>query len=326
MNDNFRDVVVLAVDIGGTKMAAGLFDCAGRALSRSRNETPSTDDPEQIADAVVRVADAVMSEGGYRADQIDAVGVSCAGIINTDTGVVVFSPNIPALRNTPLREMLSARLGRVVHLANDANLAAVGEWYFGVQRAVSDLVYVTVSTGIGGGVISHGKLVNGACGAAGEVGHMTIDIDGPECPCGRRGCWEALASGRALAERTVQRIEAGDMTVVGDLAGGDMANVDAQLVEIAARQGDSLAQEMIATTAYYVGVGLGNLINLFNPQLILLGGGVMKIGDALTEPAARVARERAYVDEACGVEIRRAVLGDDSPLLGATALALGVDC
>ncbi|MBN1152389.1 MAG: ROK family protein, partial [Dehalococcoidia bacterium] len=189
---------------------------------------------------------------------------------------------------------------------------------------VADLVYVTVSTGIGGGVIAGGRLLEGACGAAGEVGHMTIDVNGPPCACGRSGCWEALASGSALAERTVSRLEEGDDSIINDLSGGEMANVDAQMVALAARQGDALAMEMIASTAFYIGVGLGNLINIFNPSIVIVGGGVTKIGEAILGPAARVARERAYVTAAGDVEIRTAMLGDDSPLLGAAALVWGL--
>jgi glucokinase len=325
MDDSRSGSPVLAIDIGGTKIAAALIEPSGQVLGRARGETPDTVDAMDVVAAVARVAGMAASQAGRPLKDIHVAGVSCAGIPNTIEGVMVFSPNIRALRRTPLRDMLAERLDCTIHLGNDASLAALGEWHFGLKRSVSNLVYVTVSTGIGGGIIADGKLVGGACGAAGEVGHMTIDVNGPACPCGRNGCWEALAAGRALAERTVQRIEEGEPSIIGDLAGGDMENVDAQLVDIAARQGDALALEMISVTAYYVGVGLGNLINLFNPEIILLGGGVTKIGEPLVGPAARIARERAYVTEACDVEIRRATLGDDSPLLGATALALGLD-
>lgn len=153
---------------------------------------------------------------------------------------------------------------------------------------------------------------------------MTIDVNGPACPCGRSGCWEALASGSALAARTVLRLEQGENSIIGELSGGDMNKVDAQLVSIAARQGDSLAQEMIQTAAFYVGVGLGNLINIFNPSVVVVGGGVTKIGESFLGPASRIARERAYVTAAGEVEITRALLGDDSPLLGAAALVWGL--
>ena len=153
------------------------------------------------------------------------------------------------------------------------------------------------------------------------MGHMPIDVQGPACPCGRNGCWESLASGRALAERTVEQLEAGESSILTDLSGGDMQRVDGPLIAVAAREGDRLAQEMIATTAFYVGVGLGNLINIFNPELILLGVGLTKIGEPILGPAMKVARERAYVASACDVEIRTALLGDDSPLFGAALIA-----
>ncbi len=323
MNETEQNERVLAIDIGGTKTAAALVDGAGRVLSRGRVATPDTDDPIVLVEAVGGLAQQVLGAAGAAIADVSAVGVSCAGIIDTQKGVVVFSPNIPSLRRTPLRSMLSERLGMPVRVGNDATLAALGEWQFGLNRAVADLVYITVSTGIGGGIVAGGKLYEGSCGAAGEVGHMVIDVNGPECPCGRHGCWESLASGRALAERTALRIEEGEASSIGELVGGDLGKIDAQLVSIAAQQGDALAQEMIATTAFYVGVGLANLINLFNPSLILIGGGLSKIGEALLGPAAAVAKERAYVADACDVEIRSALLGDDSPLLGAAALAMG---
>ncbi len=322
MNETERDMRVLAIDIGGTKTAAALVDGVGGVLSRGRVATPESDDPTALVEAVYGVAQQVLGAAGVAMADVSAVGVSSAGIIDTRKGIAVFSPNVRSLRRTPLRDMISERLGKPVQLGNDATLAALGEWQFGLKRSVSDMVYVTVSTGIGGGIIAGGELIEGSCGAAGEVGHMVIEVDGPECPCGRHGCWEALASGRALAERTVLRIEAGEASSIGELAGGDMEKIDAQLVSIAAQQGDALAKEMIATTAYYVGVGLANLINLLNPSLIVVGGGLTKIGDALMGPATVVAKERAYVADACHVEIRRALLGDDSPLLGAAALAM----
>jgi len=322
MNKTAQDTRVLAIDIGGTKTAAALVDGAGSVLSRGRVATPDTDDPIVLVEVVEVLAQQVLGTAGAAIADVSAVGISCAGIIDMREGVVVFSPNIPSLRRTPLRSMISERLGMAVRLGNDATLAALGEWQFGLNRSVADLVYITVSTGIGGGIVAGGKLYEGSCGAAGEVGHMVIDVNGPECPCGRRGCWESLASGRALAERTALRIEGGEASLIGELVGGDLGKIDAQLVSIAAQQGDALAKEMIATTAYYVGVGLANLINLFNPSLILIGGGLTKIGEALLGPAAAVAKERAYVADACDVEIRRALLGDDSPLLGAAAFAM----
>lgn len=315
---------VLALDIGGTKIAAAVVGWGGVVLSRARGSTPDSADEVELVDAAERVARQALSQADVSVSDMEAVGLSCAGIIDTKSGVVVYSPNVTALRRTPLRSLLTARLGAPVKMANDATLAALGEWEYGLHRCVDDLVYVTVSTGIGGGIIADGRLLQGACGAGGEVGHMTIDVNGPACACGRSGCWESLASGSALAERTANRLEEGEDSILSELSGGEMSNVDAPMVALAARQGDRLAQEMIASTAFYIGVGLGNLINIFNPSVVVLGGGVTKIGEPILAPAARVARERAYVTAAGEVDIRAAMLGDDSPLLGAAALVWGL--
>ena len=324
MMTNQQQAPVLTLDIGGTKIAAAVVAWGGEVLSRARGETPDSSDEAALVDTAEQVAQQALSLAGVDVRDAGVVGVSCAGIVNTRDGIIVYSPNVAALRRTPLRALLAERFGTPVRLANDATLAALGEWEYGLHRSVSDLVYVTVSTGIGGGIIAGGHLIEGAHGAGGEVGHMTIDVNGPACPCGRAGCWEALASGSALAARTVLRLEQGENSIIGELSGGDMNKVDAQLVSIAARQGDSLAQEMIQTAAFYVGVGLGNLINIFNPSVVVVGGGVTKIGESFLGPASRIARERAYVTAAGEVEITRALLGDDSPLLGAAALVWGL--
>ena len=309
--------------MGGTKIAAAVVDSDGNVRVRGRIETPETLEPSVLVDAIEKVSLQVLDEGKVSLSAMKGVGMSSAGIVNSREGIVNFSPNIPALRRTPLRDMLSERFGKPVGLGNDASLAALAEWQFGLNRSVDNLVYVTLSTGIGGGIIAGGKLYEGACGGAGEVGHMVIDVNGPACPCGRKGCWEALASGSALANRAAARVAAGDNSLLRELCGGEPEKIDAYIVALAAGQGDALAQEMIATTAYYVGVGLANLINIFNPSLILIGGGLAKIGDSLLGPAAKVAKELAYVADACEMDIRPALLGDDSPLLGAAALVMG---
>ncbi len=314
---------VLTLDIGGTKIASAVIAPGGELLSRARVATPDSSDETALVDAAERAAREALALSGWIRVKWRRQGSHAPGYQYPEWRRCVFA-HVAALRRTPLRTLISERLDMPVRMANDATLAALGEWEFGLCRSVSDLVYVTLSTGIGGGIIAGGRLQEGACGAGGEVGHMTIDVDGPQCACGRRGCWEAFASGTALADRTVRRLEDGAKSIISELSGGDMSNVDAQMVALAARQGDVLAMEMIETTAFYVGVGLGNLINIFNPSVVVIGGGVTKIGESLLAPAMRVARERAYVTAVADVDIRTALLGDDSPLLGAAALVWGL--
>jgi glucokinase len=207
-------------------------------------------------------------------------------------------------------------------LDNDANLSALGEWRFGGGKGFSDLIYITVSTGIGGGIIAGGKLYRGACGTAGEVGHMTIEVNGPRCNCGNTGCWEALASGTALAREAVRQIREGATTSIIELVEGDLSKVDARIVSLAAQQGDEIAKQLVSRLSYYLGVGLANLVNIFNPELILIGGGLVKMGDLLLEPAIKIVKERAFSTSANAVSIKPALLGSDSGVLGAVALVL----
>ena len=207
-------------------------------------------------------------------------------------------------------------------MGNDANMAALGEHYFGAGRGVRHLIYITMGTGVGGGIILGGKLYGGACGAAGEIGHTTIDVNGPRCNCGNLGCWEVLGSGTALAREARQRMEAGAPTSILEEAGGDLSKVTAQTVSVAAQQGDPLALELVGQVSYYLGVGLVNLVNIFNPELILIGGGLAQMGDMLLQPAREMVRERAFQIAYEAVRIDLAQLGDDAGALGAVALML----
>jgi len=207
-------------------------------------------------------------------------------------------------------------------MENDATVAALGEHCFGAGIGIDNLIYVTVGTGIGGGIIVGGQLYRGASGAAGEMGHMTIDVNGPRCNCGNIGCWENFASGRALAREAVERIEAGAKTTILSFADGDLKSVTAKTVSLAAQAGDGLAKELILRTGYYLGVGLVNLVNAFNPELILIGGGLSQMGSLFMDPAVEVVKERAFRLPASAVRIEIAKLGADAGALGAVALVL----
>ncbi|MFH0942416.1 MAG: ROK family protein [Chloroflexota bacterium] len=199
----------------------------------------------------------------------------------------------------------------------------LGEFYFGAGRNTRNFIYVTISTGIGGGIVIDGKLYSGAGGTAGEVGHMTIADEGPRCTCGNRGCWEQMASGTALAREARRRIGEGAASILLDSAGGDIERVTAEMVSLAFDQGDALSRELVARTSYYLGVGLANLVNIFNPELIVIGGGLANMGDKLLVPAYREAGQRAFKESYRAVRFARAELGADAGVLGAAALALG---
>jgi glucokinase len=314
--------LLLGVDLGGTKILAAVIDAQGRILSRDHTVTPAWQGHEAVVQSIAESAQRALDQAGVTVSSLAAAGVGAPGLVNPDTGMVLTSPHLPGWRNVCLRDMVQERLGKEVFLINDANAAALGELHFGAARGVRNFIYVTLSTGIGGGIVIDGKLYGGTIGAAGEVGHMTIDHQGPVCACGNRGCWETLASGTALARVARQRIEEGIRTSILDYSGGDVAGVTAEAVHSAARQGDRLALELIAQAGYYVGVGLANLIDIFNPELIVIGGGLSNIGDILLKPAFKVARERAYGEAFRAVRFASAGLGRDSGVVGATVFAL----
>ena len=272
--------------------------------------------------SIVDSANRALDQAGVAISEICAIGMGAAGISNPEAGILFSSPNLPGLRNVLMRDIMQEKLGKKTFLINDANAAALGEFYFGAARGAHNFIYITLSTGIGGGIVLDDKIYTGAIGAAGEVGHMTIDDNGPICNCGNKGCWEMLASATALAREARHRIKEGVKTSILEYAEGDIEKVTAQIIHSAAEQGDRLAKKLITRTGYYVGVGLANLINIFNPELIVIGGGLSNIGDMLLEPAFKTAGERAYKEAFQAVRFASAQLGRNSGVLGAAAFAL----
>lgn len=322
MTDQGRRMA-LAIDVGGSKIISAVVTASGEIIASDRNLTPASEGPVAVVEAMVASAKRAVSRAGMDAVSIDAIGVAAAGPSNPDTGIVYTSPHLPGWEYFPVRDRIEKGLERPAFLINDANAAALGELYFGAARGARDFIYITVSTGIGGGIVIGGKLYTGTGGGAGEIGHMTIDHQGPPCHCGGTGCWEALASGTALAREAVAMIRAGAVTSILELAGDDISSVTAETVHKAAVAGDGLARDLLQQTAYYFGIGLRNLINLFNPELIVIGGGLSNIGDQLLLPAFRVAGERSYQELFRQVRFARAQLGENSGVVGAAAYALG---
>lgn len=315
------DDLVLGVDLGGSKILTAVVDARGSLLSRDHSVTPAREGHEAVIGSILESAHRALEQADVAVGRLAAVGVGAPGLANPETGILYTSPNLPGWRDVPLRDIIQESLGTKVYLINDANAAALGELHFGAARGARNFIYVTVSTGIGGGIVIDGRIYSGTIGAAGEVGHMTIDDAGPVCNCGNRGCWEMLASGTALARGARRRIEQGTATSILEHVGGDVDKVTAQTVQAAAEAGDGLARGLIAQTAYYVGVGLANLINIFNPELIVIGGGLSNIGDMLFEPAFKVAGERAYEQALRAVRLAPAALGRNSGVLGAAVFA-----
>lgn len=313
--------LTLGVDLGGTKILTALIDHHGEMLARDQSPTPAEKGPEEVIRAIRESAGRCFDQACLDASAIEAVGIGAPGPSNPETGVLFTSPHLPRWRDVPLVGLLEKKFKKRAFLINDANAAVLAELNSGAAQGLSQVIYLTISTGIGGGIIIDGRLYTGAIGCAAELGHMTINDQGPRCNCGNYGCLEALASGTALAREGRRRIREGAQTALLECASGDIEKVDARTIRIAAEKGDALARELVARAGYYLGVGLGNLLNIFNPQMIIIGGGVSSMGDMLLAPAYKTAGERAYEAAFSMVKFAGPKLGKNSGVLGAAAYA-----
>jgi glucokinase len=316
-----KSLPTVAVDIGGTKILTALFSAGGEMLSRDVRPTlPHAGVENTIARLVAAIED-VLGRHGLAAPQLDAIGIACAGGVDSGRGVVVTpSPNMPGWADIPLSNILRERLGVDVFIVNDASAAALGEHLFGAGRGAADMVLFTVGTGIGGGIIIDNRLYLGACGGAGELGHMTVEAGGPACGCGNTGCLEMLASGRAVERDAITRLRRGEKSLLREMC-PDTESITAEQVGEAARRGDPLALAVIARAAGYLGVGMVNAVNIFNPEAILIGGGMAGLGELLIGPGRRMVAERAFSISSQAVHIAAAQLGNEAGVYGAAAYA-----
>jgi len=303
---------ILAIDLGGTKIIAAIVSSQGQVMAREYYPTLAGEGPQSVIDRILFAIDHLLSLRNIDLSQLDSISIASAGAIDLDQGLVTSSPNLPGWYDIPLRDIVNRKYRVNTLLINDASAAALGEYHFGAGKGVNNLIYLTVSTGIGGGIIINGELYLGPSGSAGEIGHMTIDINGPRCSCGNIGCLETLASGTAVAREAIRRIGQGEESSLTDIVEGKIENITAEKVSMAAQGGDSLASDVISEAATYLGVGMVNLVNIFNPEMIIVGGGVANMGDLLLEPARQVVMERAFKLSAQAVRIVPAQLGDDA--------------
>ena len=293
--------VVAGVDLGGTKIYTAVADRNGRLLSELKMPTNAGRGPAAVIDDIVLTIDRALLDAGCKRSQLKAVGIGAPGPVDFKTGVVEDPPNLHGWKHVQLRTILEKKVGAVVHVDNDANLAGLAEVRFGAAFGLAEVVYVTASTGVGGGLILSGRLYRGADGAAGEVGHMVIMPGGPLCGCGKHGCLEAVASGTAFMKKY---------------------GYGAEEAGALARAGDEKAKTQIAELAGMLGMGLANLANIFNPQAIVVGGGLSNLGPLLFVPLRKAVREYGFSIAGQKVKILRAKLGKRVGVMGAIALAL----
>ncbi len=305
-----REQFIIGVDLGGTNVVVGAMPLDGAREIGMRTlpthaELGADGVVDRIAAMIEDVARDVERETGAQRDDIIGVGIGSPGPLDRERGVVIVTPNL-GWRNFPLRDEISRRVNLRATLDNDANCATLGEYWRGAARGGKNVVGMTLGTGIGGGLVLDGKLFHGASDAAGEIGHTSIESNGRRCKCGNYGCLEAYCSGPAIAERAREAMESEPSHGIDALVGGDMSKVTAHVVYEAARQGDLVAREVVRDTARFLGTGISNLINIFNPDTVVLAGGVTQAGDTLMLPLRAEVSRRAFKPS---VEACRIVLG-----------------
>jgi glucokinase len=304
----------LAIDIGGTKIAIGRFLRDGTLEERVIFPTNAERGYKKILEEIIENLSRLKTK-----DTV-ALGIGCGGPLDSEKGIILSPPNLPGWDSVPLKKDLESFLKVPTFLDNDANCACLGEYYFGAGKGIKNLVYVTVSTGIGGGIIINGKILRGQRDSAGEVGHQTIVPDGPLCNCGNRGCLEALASGTAIAKRAQEAILRGEDTILKEWSKTE--KISAKMVRSAYLQGDKVSEKIWKDALEYLGIGIGNIITIISPERVILGGGIVKAGEEVIETVKKVVKDRVRLVPIEKVEIVPSELGEDVGLYGAFALIL----
>ena len=315
---------IVGVDLGGTKIFAGAVSADGSQTHGMRSITTQSElGAEGVVDRIIGLIEGVMvdtnNETGATRKDFLGIGVGAPGPLDREKGIVIVAPNL-GWRDFPLRERIQSRLGLPVTLDNDANCATVGEWWLGAARGGRNVVGITIGTGIGGGLIINGELYHGASDVAGEIGHTTIDVNGRHCKCGNYGCLEAYASGPAIATRAREALVREDTaSMLPSMVDGQLERITAELVYDAAKKGDGLANEIVRDTARYLGAGIATLLNVINPDTVVIAGGVTRAGEALLGPLRAEVRRRAFSPAVKACRIVPAELPGTAGVIGAVA-------
>jgi glucokinase len=312
---------IVGVDLGGTSINVGVvpYD-GGKVLGMRSMPTDPDHGAKFVVDRMVEMIRGSMRDAAREADipteAFIGIGLGSPGPLDRKTGTVIETPNL-GWRNFPLRDLISNAIGLAAELDNDANCATIGEWWMGAGKGMRTLIGVTLGTGIGGGIVLDGRVFHGVADVAGEVGHMTIDSTGRKCKCGNYGCLEAYASGPAIAARAIEGLEKGEPSLLPSLVNGDLGRVTAATVYEAIIAGDVYAKEVMKETAKFLGAGLANLINLLNPEMVVISGGVTQAGEHLFEPLRAEIRRRAFRHAEENCRIVSSSLGSMAGVIGA---------
>ncbi len=311
----------LGIDLGGTNIAVGIVDENNQIIARASSKT-KTDNAEQVADAMAETVYAALKNAGITLNDVPWVGLGSPGTINKSTGIIEFANNLP-FKNTPMEEMLSQRLeGKKIYMENDANAAAYGEYMAGALKGADNAIAITLGTGVGGGIIINHKIYSGSNFAGAELGHTVIVVDGRPCTCGRLGCWETYASATGLIKTTKEHMEkAPKDSALWKLVDGDINKVNGRTAFDAMRQGDAEGKAVVDEYIKYLSVGIIDMVNIFQPDILCIGGGISNERETLLAPVREyVAKEQYAMNSAKKTVVCRAELGNDAGIIGAALL------
>jgi glucokinase len=309
------------VDLGGTKILTGIFDKDLNCLGRAKVSTKAERGPEEVIERIARCVRDAADECDLELKQIQAAGIGAPGTVDFETGRIIFAPNLQ-WEDVPLKKILEKELGVPVFVENDGNAAILGIYETELAAKPRHVVGIFLGTGIGGGIILDGKLYSGFSGTAGEIGHMVIQVGGPKCNCGNRGCFEALASRTAIFRRLSEAVADGKKTLLTDSLGPDLKDLRSGDLRKAIKKGDKLVEQIIEEAAEYTGIAVANIINLMNPQVVVLGGGVIDaLGDEMMAIVLETAQDYGMSGATKGVDIVASKKGDDAGILGGAVLA-----
>ncbi|NLM33921.1 MAG: ROK family protein [Clostridiales bacterium] len=307
---------VIGIDLGGTKIKGALADLEGNILSSHTVPTNAFEGEEAVLGRINGVIGKVLEDAGKSVDEIKAIGIGSPGPLDSQKGIIIKTPNLPFVNFNLVGEIKKV-YDLPVYLENDANVAAIAEYMFGAGKGTRNMVYVTVSTGVGGGAVINGKLYKGSTSNALEIGHTTLLPDGPRCNCGNYGCLEAFSSGTAIARQAREALEAGLETSLSQYD-----KVTSYEVYVEAQKGDKVSKDILEKSFTYLGIGIANIVVSFDPEMIVIGGGVSKMGSVMFDKVNEVVQERALKAIAEKCKIVPAGLGEDTGVMGAVALAI----
>jgi glucokinase len=312
---------VVGVDLGGTKILAGVFHSSLACAGIAKVSTKAQRGPDAVIERIARCVHDAIDEADLDPKQVRGVGIGAPGAVEGNSGVVIFAPNLD-WRDVPLKKQLEKEIGLPVFVGNDCTVAMQGIYVAELKSKPQNVVGIFLGTGIGGGLIINGKPYHGANHTAGEIGHMVLDVDGPKCGCGNKGCFEALASRTAIFQRIKSGVKNGQKTVLTELLGDNLEDLRSGDLRKAIRRGDKFVDSVIEEAAEYTGIAVGNLLNIFNPEMVVLGGGVIEaLADEMMSIIVETARDYAMPGTAKDVEIVATTLGDHAAITGGAALA-----